>query len=473
MNKSIMRVAWVIFLTLACGAILWGTDELLKIYASETDYEYHYTVKWSKELTPGAQETALEEGYQSLCALLREDLDKLVKTMAEESALTGEEDLAVLKSAVEAVFDSLNTVYGRIPDSYRSQKIPEDNWVAGARMQWQWHSAYMSAEKTLGVTSENSLGIDLKIRIPRLGIRKIIYTKLSADPSFAQKLDSSATYSAIAVEVQNLLNEEAMKEARIAQVFAELELAKTEAVNEDMTPEGFVFVRGMILSTKSRHVEFSLPEQDGFVSSFYIGRHEVTQKEWAQVMDSNPSESKGDDLPVENVSWYDAVEYCNQRSVNEGLQPCYSGSAENISCDWTANGYRLPTVAEWQHAAKGGIPGSGHKYSGSDTADDVAWHFGNSEARTHAVGGKQVNELGLHDMSGNVAEWGWNARNAQEISPENRGDSTSESSPAEMKRAEMGSSWENPAENSDIGAVFWRSPEEKWGHLGFRLVRAN
>ncbi|HOY85048.1 MAG TPA: SUMF1/EgtB/PvdO family nonheme iron enzyme [Candidatus Syntrophosphaera sp.] len=473
MKKSIMQIAWVVILTMISVSTLIGSDEIVKLYASDTDYECHYSAELPEYVAIEAQETALEEGYQSLCALLREDLDKLVKTMAEESALTDEDDLVVLGSAVEAVFDSLNTVYGTIPDSYRSGDISQDDWDSQYRSKLQWQRTYMSGEIALGVTSNNSLGIDLKIRFPKLGIRKIIYTKLSADPGLAQKLDASPTYKAIAVEVQNLLNEEAMKEEKIAQMFAELELAKMEAVNEDMTPEGFVFVRGMILKLKPGQVTSSLPETTRFVSSFYIGRHEITQKEWMLVMGINPSEWIGDDLPVENVSWYDAVEYCNQRSINEGLQPCYSGSAENISCDWTANGYRLPTVTEWQHAASGGILGRGHKFSGSDTADEVSWHFGNSEARTHAVGGKQANELGLHDMNGNVAEWGWNARNDQLTWPDTWGDSTAESSPAEMKRAQLGSSWKNPAENSDIGTVFWRSPEEKWGHLGFRLVRAN
>ncbi len=157
------------------------------------------------------------------------------------------------------------------------------------------------------------------------------------------------------------------------------------------------------------------PEHDVVISTFLMSPYEVTQGIYEQVMGVNPSHFTGDpSLPVEMVSWLDAIKFCNALSMHQGLSPCYTINeiVPTVLLDPAADGYRLPTEAEWEYAARGGISTHQYDYAGApDLASlgAVAWHETNSDGMTHPVGELQPNELGLYDMSGNVIEWCWDA----------------------------------------------------------------
>ena len=143
---------------------------------------------------------------------------------------------------------------------------------------------------------------------------------------------------------------------------------------------------------------------------FWMCDHEVTQAEYEAVMGSNPSRFTGDDSrPVETVGWLSAIAYCNARSTLEGLTPCYTFTYASAKCDFTADGYRLPTEAEWEYAARAGLTGSlvWSGTSSSASVGDYAWYKDNSGNTTHPVKTKLPNAWGLYDMTGNVMEFCW------------------------------------------------------------------
>lgn len=250
--------------------------------------------------------------------------------------------------------------------------------------------------------------------------------------------------------------------------------------------DNLVFVQGGSFVNKSSNYYGKT------MSSFYIGKYEVTQKEWMEVMGSNPSGFQGEQLPVEMVSWYDAIEYCNQRSIHEGLKPYYNinknkidrnNKSEHDPIKWTvtinegANGYRLPTEAEWEYAASGGQASKSYTYSGNNNADEVAWYWKNAgdeylsgdwnwpkiesnKNKTQSVGSKKPNELGLYDMSGNVREWCWNWYGEDNLDSDNG-----------AFRVVKGGGWMGDVKNNEIS---FRGKFEASGFgpdQGFRVVR--
>ena len=209
---------------------------------------------------------------------------------------------------------------------------------------------------------------------------------------------------------------------------------------------------------------------------FYISKYEITQQQYKAVMGNNPSEFKGDNLPVEQVSWYDALNFCNALSQSEGLTPCYTINGTKVTSDFEANGYRLPTEAEWEYAAKAGTKTDFYSgkltYSGNSpidpNLDKIAWYSANSSNATHPVGQKAPNAFGLYDMSGNVWEWCWD-RYAEYPSKETKDYQGPEIGTYRVYR---GGGWRNLAwycrsTNRDRNYL-----DDKNNSLGFRVVKA-
>ncbi len=210
----------------------------------------------------------------------------------------------------------------------------------------------------------------------------------------------------------------------------------------------FVKVDGGTFTMGSSEFSDAVPHQVE-INSFYIQKTELTQELWVAVMGSNPSKNKCENCPVESVRWTDVKAFIEKLDSISGKK------------------YRLPTEAEWEYAARGGKLSKGFKHAGSDDADEVAWHYDNSKIIIRPVAQKKPNELGLYDMSGNVAEWchDWYAKITTADSAKNPVGA------AEGKdRVTRGGSYNDYAKDSHVANRNYWSPG-LWGrNLGFRLV---
>ena len=264
-----------------------------------------------------------------------------------------------------------------------------------------------------------------------------------------------------------------------------------------LIPEGFRFVKGGIITG----TESWTPSSSVFVSGrsltiqdLIVSDHEVTRGEYKAVMGSDPSiasaydkdgnKLEGDSVlnnPVNWVNWYGVLVYCNKLSINENLTPCYSinGSTDPndwgevptssnstwnaATCDFEANGYRLPTEAEWEWLARGG---ENYEYAGSDNVDDVAWYTNNTnDTGTREVKTKAPNGYGLYDMSGNVWEWCWDWHGS--ISDSTVADGATSGSNRHLRG---GSFYASSCQVVIRGSI---SPGSRGGNIGFRVVRSS
>jgi formylglycine-generating enzyme required for sulfatase activity len=211
---------------------------------------------------------------------------------------------------------------------------------------------------------------------------------------------------------------------------------------------GGMFLMGCAPDHMDDCYEYEEPARMTNTDDFYIGKYEVTQAQWNAVMGGNPSHYKGDNLPVDNVSWNEAGEFI--RKLNAA----------------TGKTYRLPMEKEWEYAARGGMKSRGYNYSGSNDVEEVAWYVDNSELRPHPVGTKKTNELGIHDMSGNAWEW------ISDLYGENddAGRTNSADPGRDTFRVIRGGGWGSFARGVLVSNYYNNGSGNRYNILGFRLA---
>ena len=256
-------------------------------------------------------------------------------------------------------------------------------------------------------------------------------------------------------------------------------LLLTTTFSYSLIPDGFVRIDGgtfMMGSPIGESERFSNElQRQVTISSFYMGKYELTQAEYQELMGRNPSYFKGPNLPVEQVSWFNAIEYCNRRSNKEGLKAAYTIDGQNVSWDRSADGYRLPTEAEWEYACRAGT--TTPFYTGANITTNQANYDGNRpyanndrgvyRQKTIPVGSFSPNPLGLYDMYGNVGEWcwDWNVEYAQEAQTDPIGAASG------SHRVFRGGSWNHAADFLRSARRGGNIPSVGGYYLGFRLAR--
>ena len=270
--------------------------------------------------------------------------------------------------------------------------------------------------------------------------------------SAPSNIQITLTKEAVAIQ-QNIVSQPAVAQQPVVQApianSDNITIPVKDGISIDMVRvEAGTFTMGATAEMKNTEDSEKPTHRVTLTNDYYIGKYEVTQALWQAVMGDDPSYFKGDNLPVEAVTWDDCQEFI--------------GKLNRI----TGKTFRLPTEAEWEYAARGGNKSRGYQYSGSNNPSNVAWYDDNSGDKTHAVGTKQPNELGIYDMSGNVWEWcqDWyeTYSSSSQVNPTGANSGSC--------RVVRGVSWYNNARDCRLSLRGSNTPDFRSSNLGLRLV---
>ncbi|WP_278855535.1 SUMF1/EgtB/PvdO family nonheme iron enzyme [Leyella stercorea] len=295
----------------------------------------------------------------------------------------------------------------------------------------------------------------------------MVKLKASAPSNIQITLTKEAMATQQSIVSQPIVAQQPMEQTPVTNV-DNISIPVKNGISIDMVRvEAGKFTMGATAEMENPHHSEKPTHQVTLTNDYYIGKYEVTQALWKAVMGNNPSKFKGnnqalwktmmgknpskfegDNLPVEQVSWDDCQEFISKLNRITGKM------------------FRLPTEAEWEYAARGGNKSRGYQYSGNNNLSDVAWYEDNSRMKTHAVGTKQPNELGIYDMSGNVYEWCQDWEGAYSSSSQVNPTGANSGS----FRVIRGGSWVNCAVVCRSSYRYGRTPDYRDSHLGLRLV---